>query len=62
MSHFEVLHWQQWQPPTSAPELAFELESDLQDTVSWRREGFVSFKTGKTQLVSFDRSTLVLLM
>ena len=39
LSVIRHLMWQQL-------ELAFELESDLQDTVDW----------GKTQLVSFDRS------
>ena len=33
-------------------ELAFELESDLRDTLKW----LVDFNAGKTQLVSFDRS------
>ena len=37
-------------------ELAFELESDLQDTVDWGRKWFVDFNAEKTQLVSFDRS------
>ena len=37
-------------------ELAFELESDLQDTVDWGRKYLIYFNAGKTQLVSFDRS------
>ena len=37
-------------------ELAFELESDLRDTVDWGRKWLVDFNTGKTQLVSFDWS------
>ena len=37
-------------------ELAFEVESDLQDTVDWDRKWLVDFNAGKTQLVSFDRS------
>ena len=37
-------------------ELAFELESDLQDTVDWGRKWLVDFNGGKTQLVFFDRS------
>ena len=37
-------------------ELAFEVESDLQDTVDWGRKWLVDFIAGKTQLVSFDRS------
>ena len=37
-------------------ELAFELESDLRDTVDWGRKWLVDFNAGKTQLVSFDRS------
>ena len=37
-------------------ELASELESDLQDTVDWCKKWLVDFNTGKTQLVSFDRS------
>ena len=41
--------WQQLQ-------LASELESDLRDTVDWGRKWLVDFNTGKTQLVSFDRS------
>ena len=37
-------------------ELAFELESDLQDTVNWCRKWPVDFNAGKTRLVSFDWS------
>ena len=37
-------------------ELASELESDLRDTVDLGRKWLVDFHTGKTQLVSFDRS------
>ena len=37
-------------------ELAFEVESDLQDTVDWGRKWLIDFNAGKTQLVSFDRS------
>ena len=37
-------------------ELAYELESDLQDTVDWGRKWLVDFNARKTQLVSFDRS------
>ena len=37
-------------------ELAFELESDLQDTVDWGRKYLIYFNAGKTQLVSLDRS------
>ena len=37
-------------------ELASELESDLRDTVDWRKKWLVDFNAGKTQLVSFDRS------
>ena len=33
-----------------------ELESDLPDTVDWGKKWLVDFNTGKTQLVSFDRS------
>ena len=36
--------------------LAFELESDLRDTVKWGRKWLVDFNAGKTELVSFDRS------
>ena len=35
---------------------ASELESDLQDTVDWGRKWLVDFNSGKSQLVSFDRS------
>ena len=35
-------------------ELAFELESDLQDTVDWGKKWLVDFIAGKTQLVLFD--------
>ena len=42
-----------WQPL----ELASELESDLRDTVDWGKKWLVDFNAGKTQLVSFDRST-----
>ena len=38
------------------PDLASELEFDLQDTVDWGRKWLVDFKAGKTQLVSFDQS------
>ena len=41
--------WQQ-------PELASELESDLQDTADWGKEWLVDFNAVKTQLVSFDQS------
>ena len=37
-------------------ELAFELESDLRDTVDWGKKWRLDFNAGKTQLVSFDRS------
>ena len=37
-------------------ELAFELESDLRDTVDWGRKWLVDFNAGKTQLVLFDQS------
>ena len=37
-------------------EFASELESDLGDTVDWGKKWLVHFNTGKTQLVSFDRS------
>ena len=37
-------------------ELAFELESDLRDTVDWGKKWFVDFNSGETQLVSFDQS------
>ena len=41
--------WQQ-------PDLASELEFDLQDTVDWGKRWLVNFNAGKTQLVLFDRS------
>ena len=37
-------------------ELAFELESDIRDTVDWDRKGLVDFNAGKTQLVSLNWS------
>ena len=37
-------------------ELAFELKSNLWDTVDWGRKWVVDFNAGKTQVVSFDRS------
>ena len=37
-------------------EFAFELESDLQDTVDWDRKQFFDFDAGKTQMVLFDQS------
>ena len=37
-------------------ELASELESDLRDTVYWRKKWVVDFNTVKTQLVLFDQS------
>ena len=37
-------------------ELAYELESDLRDTVNWGKNSFVDFNAEKTQLVFFDRS------
>ena len=37
--------------------LASELESDLRDTVDWDKKWLVDFSAGKTQLVSFDRSS-----
>ena len=36
--------------------LAFELESDLRDTVDWDRKWLVDFNAGKTQLYFFDHS------
>ena len=36
--------------------MAYELESDLRDTVDWGRKWLVDFNAGKTQLVSFDQS------
>ena len=41
--------WQQ-------PELASELESDLQDTVDWDKKWLVDINPGKTHLVLFDWS------
>ena len=38
------------------PELASELESDLQDIVGWVRKWLVDDNAGKTQLVFFDWS------
>ena len=35
-------------------ELASKIESDLQDTVDWRKKWFVNFNAGKTLLVLFD--------
>ena len=35
---------------------AFELESDLLDTLGWGRKWLVDFNAGITQLVSFDWS------
>ena len=37
-------------------ELAFELQSDLGDTVDWGRKWLVDFNAGKIQLVAFDWS------
>ena len=37
-------------------ELAYELESDLRETVDWGRKQLVDFSHGKTHLVLFDRS------
>ena len=34
-------------------ELAFELESDIRDTVDWGRKWLVDFSAGKTQVVFF---------
>ena len=39
------------------PELASEIESDLQDNVDWCRKWLVNFNARKTQLVSFDQSS-----
>ena len=36
--------------------MASELESDLQDSLDWGRRWLVDFKTGQTQLISFDQS------
>ena len=41
------------------PELASELESDLQDIVDWGKKWLVDFNAGKTQLVSIDQSNNV---
>ena len=38
--------------------LAFELESDLQDTVDQGRKWLFYFNAGKTQLVMFDQSNI----
>ena len=38
-------------------EMSLGLESDLRDTVEWGNRWLVSFNAGKTQLVSFDRSS-----
>ena len=37
-------------------ELAFELESDLRDTVNWGKKWLVDFSAWKTKLVSFDQT------
>ena len=37
-------------------ELAFELESDLRDTMEWGKKCLVDLNAGKTQLVLFDQS------
>ena len=37
-------------------ELAYELESDLRDSVDWGKKWLVDFNAGKAQLVLFDRS------
>ena len=34
-----------------------ELEPDLRDTVDWARKWLIDFNAGKTQLISFDRSS-----
>ena len=36
--------------------MAFELESDLRDTVNWSRKWLVDFNAGKTQFVSLGQS------
>ena len=36
--------------------MASELEFDLRGTVDWGEKWFADFNTGKTQVVSFDRS------
>ena len=38
-------------------ELAFGLESDLQDSADWGRNLLADFNAGKTQLVSFQWSS-----
>ena len=42
--------------PWQQLELAFELKSDLRDTVDWGMKWLVDFNAGKTQLFSFDLS------
>ena len=42
-------------------ELASELESDLRDTVDWGRKWLVDFNAGKTQLVSFEKTSFKML-
>ena len=37
-------------------EMAFEVESDLRDTVDWGKNWLVDFNAGKTQLVLFNWS------
>ena len=37
--------------------LASDFEPDLRDTLDWGKKWLVDFKAGKTQLVSFDRSS-----
>ena len=37
-------------------EMPLELVSDLRDNVDWDKKWLVDFNSGKTQLVSFDRS------
>ena len=37
--------------------MASELESDLQDSFEWDRKWLVDFNAGKSQLVSFNRSS-----
>ena len=37
--------------------MASELESDLRDTLEWDRKWLVDFNAGKSQLVSFNRSS-----
>ena len=36
--------------------MAFEVESDLRDTVDWGKNWLVDFNAGKTQLVLFNWS------